>query len=170
LKNSAGEWQIASTRTLKDASDAGGELAGLAAQLKGDWTCQKGELRHDFAFGWDDSGKFLTGEMLTTSPDAEPLATHLRIGWDGARKTTTWWTFDGAGGFAKGDWTRTEDGWLIRTEGVTADGETMSANQQLSFDGKDTMLWTATGRLVDGEKLPDNELRIVRQSPEPAGE
>ena len=169
-KNGAGAWQIASTRALADTTGAAGQLAELAAALKGDWTCQKEGLRLDLAFGWDGSGNFVAGEMLATAADAEPQTTSLRVGWDAARKTVTWWSFDDGGGFAKGDWTATDDGWLIRTEGTTADGETTSANQTLTPQGKDTLLWTAKDRLVDGEKLPDVELRLVRQAPEPAAE
>ena len=169
-KSADGAWKIASTRTLADTTDAAGQLAELAAALKGDWTSQKEGMRLDLAFGWDGSGKFVAGEMLATAADAEPQTTSLRIGWDAARKTITWWSFDDGGGFAKGDWTATEDGWLVRTEGTTADGETTSANQTLTPEGKDTLIWTAKDRLVNGEKLPDIEMRVVRQAPEPAAE
>jgi uncharacterized protein (TIGR02246 family) len=171
LQKSGGDaWLIASTRDLGDATDAAGQLADLAETLKGDWTCQKDGMRLDFAFGWDGSGKFVAGEMLATAPDAEPQTTTLRIGWDAARKTVTWWSFDDGGGFAKGDWTAVDGGWLIRTEGSTADGEATSANQTLETEGKDTLIWTASDRLVDGRELPDVEMRIVRQAPEPAAE
>ena len=169
-KNEAGTWQIASTRALADATGPAGQLAELAAALKGDWTAMRDGLRLDIAFGWDGSGNFIGGEMLATTADGEPQTTSLRIGWDAARKTITWWSFDDGGGFAKGDWTATEDGWLVRTEGTTADGETTSANQTLKPEGKDTLIWTAKDRLVDGEKVPDVELRLVRQTPEPAAE
>lgn len=169
-KDESGTWHIASTRNLEDATDAAGELAGIASRLTGDWTCQKEGLRLDLAFGWDESGKFLSGEMLATTSDAIPLLSTIRIGWDAARKTVTWWVFDDGGGFAKGDWIPTDDGWKIRTEGTSADGELISANQQLAFEGNDVILWSAKDRLVDGETIPDNELRIVRQAPEPAAE
>ena len=45
-----------------------------------------------------------------------------------------------------------------------------SANQTLVFDGKDSFIWTGKDRLIDGECQPDNELRVVRQAPEPAAE
>ncbi len=167
MKSDSGAWQIASTRDVKDVTDAGGQLSDLAEKLKGDWTCQKDGMRMDFAFGWDDTGKFLIGEMLTTIDDAEPLTTSIRIGWDGARKTVTWWTFDSAGGYAKGDWTPDENGWLIRSEGSSGNGEATSASQKLTFGDDQTLVWSAKDRLVDGEKLPDAEMRIVRQAPEP---
>jgi len=170
VRDGASGWRIASTRSLEDVTDAAGQLADFAADLKGDWTCQKEGMRIDFAFGWDSTGKFLTGEALVTRSDIEPQTTSMRIGWDGARKTITWWTFDSEGGFSKGDWTPTDEGWLLRTEGTTADGEATSGTGHLVFEGKDTMVWKATDRLVDGEKLPDNEMRFVRPAPVPAEE
>ena len=167
LKNAAGVWEIGSSRTLKEVTDSAGQLAELAAAIKGDWTCHKDDVRMDFAFGWDPNGKFITGEALTTAPGAEPQTTTIRFGWDGARSTITWWTFDSKGGFSKGDWTQSESGWSLRNGGTTADGEVTSSDGHLSFEGKDTILWKATERIVDGEELPDNELRIVRQAPEP---
>jgi hypothetical protein len=54
---------------------------------------------------------------------------------------------------------------MIRSEGTTADGETLNAIQELSAEGKDTLIWAATNRVIDGEKQPDKTLRIVRQVP-----
>ncbi|MEK7952412.1 YybH family protein [Luteolibacter soli] len=170
-KGEDGAWRIASTRDREDSSDAAGQLAELAKALKGDWTATREGLRLDIAFGWDDSGNFLVGEMLATAADAKPVKTTIRIGWDPSRKTITWWNFDDGGGFSKGDWTPVDDGkWLIRTEGVTEDGEVTSANQTLTFDGPDAFVWDAGERLVDGEKQPDVEMRVVRQTPEPGAQ
>jgi uncharacterized protein (TIGR02246 family) len=169
-KTEKGAWQIASTRTLTDATDAAGQLADLADSIKGDWTSQKGDTRMDLAVGWDDSGKYLAGKLLITKPDAKPMTTTVRVGWDAARQTITAWMFDDAGGFSKADWTPAGDGWQIRAEGTTADGEATSATQRILFDGKDAFTWSSRDRLVSGESLPDNELRVVRQAPEPAAE
>jgi uncharacterized protein (TIGR02246 family) len=171
MKNSEGLWQIASTRRLKDVTEAAGRLADLAEALKGEWTYTSPEgLRLDLAFGWDASGKFLSGEMLTTTADAEPQDGSIRIGWDASKQQLVSWMFDAAGGFTHGVWTPDEDGWLIRSEGTTADGETLNASQQLTPEGEATLIWAATNRVIDGEKQPDKTLRLVRQAPEPAAE
>jgi uncharacterized protein (TIGR02246 family) len=171
MKNGTGVWQIASTRSLKDVTEAPGQLADLAEVLKGEWTCRTSEgVQLDLAFGWDKSGKFISGEMLTTAADAEPQEGTIRIGWNAARKSIVSWMFDAAGGSTMGVWTPTEDGWLIRSDGTTADGETLNAIQQLTPESQDTLIWAATSRVIDGEKLPDTSLRIVRQAPEPAAE
>ena len=169
-KNAEGAWQIASTRQLQDVTSPAGHLADLASSLKGDWTGQKDGTRLDLAFGWDDSGQAVTGLLLVSKADAKPIKTTIRFAWDAARKTISCWTFDDAGGFAKADWTPIEGGWQIRTEGTTADGETMSANQTLVFEGKDAYNWSGKDRLIDGQSQPDTSVRIVRQSPEPAAE
>lgn len=168
LKNAEGVWQIASTRDIGDATDATGQLADLFDVIKGEWTSRTSDgVQIDFAFGWDPTGKFLLGETLTTSADAAPLPGSMRIGWNAARRAIVSWVFDAAGGVTQGVWNPTEDGWMIRAEGTTADGETLTLNQELTTEGKDTLIWSATNRVVDGEKQPDKTLRIVRQAPEP---
>ena len=166
-KDAGGEWHVASSRILGDSTGLAGNLADLAEVLKGEWTCQSGDLRLDMAFGWDDSGNYLIGQMLATRADAKPMNTSIRFGWDAARKTISCWTFDDEGGFAKADWTPSDEGWLVRTEGTTAEGEFMSSNQRLNFESKDVFLWAGADRLVNGKLLPDSKLRIVRQAPEP---
>lgn len=169
VQNDAGTWQVASTRNLTDVTTQEGHLAELLDNLKGDWTGQRDGLRLDVAFGWDDSGKFISGEMLATTSDGKPVATSIRLGWDGAKKSVTGWTYDSGGGTGQSVWTPDDDdGWIVRTEGTTADGETMSANQHLTFVDDNTFIWTATDRIVDGEAQPDTELRVVRRAPEPA--
>lgn len=171
MKTGEGTWQIASTRSLKDVTEAAGQLAGLAKVLKGEWTSRTSDgVQLDLAFGWDPTGKFLAGEMLTTTADSEPQAGNIRIGWNAARNSIVSWIFDAKGGVIQGVWTPIDEGWMIRAEGTTADGETITVNQELTTDDKDTLIWSATNRVVDGEKQPDSTLRIVRQAPEPAAE
>jgi hypothetical protein len=106
--------------------------------------------------------------MLTTTADGEPQPGTIRISWDAAKQSIVSWIFDAEGGVSEGTWTPTEDGWLIRTEGTTGDGEILGASQSLTTEGSNTLLWTVTHRVVDGEVEPDSLLRIVRQAPEPS--
>lgn len=169
MKNDAGNWQIASTRSLADKTDAAGQLADLEEVIKGEWTCRNAEgLQMDFAFGWDPTGKFLAGEILTTSSDTDPDKGTMRIGWNAARRAIVSWIFDAEGGVMQGIWTPTDDGWLVRSEGTTADGETVTANQELTTEGKGTLIWSVSNRVVNGEKQPNVQLRLVRQVPEPS--
>jgi uncharacterized protein (TIGR02246 family) len=167
-KDDGGAWRIASTRSLEDVTEAAGHLAKLADTLKGEWTHRDPDgVRLDLAFGWDATGTNISGEMLTTTSDSEPQEGSIRISWDAAKQQIVSWMFDANGGFTHGVWTPTDEGWLIRSEGNTADGETLTACQQLTTEGSETLIWAATHRIVDGENVPDKTLRIVRQAPEP---
>lgn len=171
MKNDQGEWKIASTRDLGDATDAAGQLADLESVLKGEWTSRTSDgVQLDLAIGWDPTGKFLLGETLATTADSEPQPGSMRIGWNAAKKCIVSWIFDADGGIVEGIWTPTEDGWMIRSEGTTAEGETVTVNQELIAEDKDTLIWAATNRVVDGVKQPNTKLRIVRQAPAPAAE
>jgi uncharacterized protein (TIGR02246 family) len=169
MKNGDGVWQIASTRSLDDVTDAAGQLADLAKVLKGEWTSRTSDgVQLDLAFGWDASGKFLSGEMLSTTSDAEPQPGTIRISWDAARKSIVSWMFDAEGGSTFGIWTPAGDGWMIRSEGTTAEGESRTATQKLTTEGNETLIWAITDRVIDGEIESDTTLRIVRQVPEPS--
>lgn len=168
MKSGDQVWQIASTRSLQDVTEDAGRLADLAATINGDWTSLDEGVRLDLAFGWDETGNFIVGEMLTSTADGEPQSGTIRISWDAAKQSIVSWIFDAEGGVSEGIWTPMEDGWLIRTEGTTGDGEILGASQSLTTGGPNALLWTATNRVVDGEVQPDNLLRIVRQAPEPS--
>jgi uncharacterized protein (TIGR02246 family) len=169
IQDDAGAWRIASTRSLKDVTGAAGHLTALADALKGEWTYRDPEgVRLDLAFGWDATGTSITGQMLTTTADAEPQEGSIRINWDASKRQIVSWMFDAQGGFTHGVWTPTDKGWLIRSEGTTADGETLTACQHLTTEGSETLIWAASQRIVDGENVPDKTLRIVRQAPEPS--
>jgi uncharacterized protein (TIGR02246 family) len=166
-----GAWKIASTRTLKDVTEGAGHLAALAAVLKGEWTyLDPTGVRLDLAFGWDPTGNYLTGEMLTTTADGEPQEGSIRIAWDASKQHIRSWMFDAKGGFTHGVWMASETGWLVRSEGTTGDGEALSASQQLTQEGSDTLIWSARQRVVDGQTLPDQTLRLVRPAPEPSAD
>ena len=169
-RDGEGDWKIASSRTLENVTGVAGNLEDLANVLKGDWTAQNNGLRLDFAFGWDPTGKFLAGELLAEVTDADPVETKMRFAWDAAKKVIVCWSFDNEGGFSKADWVPVDGGYLVRTEGTTADGEAMSANQFLSIKDDNSLLWNAHDRMIAGERLDDNEFRIVRRAPTPSGE
>ena len=168
-QNDDGAWEIASSRSLKDVTDSAGQLADLARSLNGEWTCLTAQgVRLDLAIGWAASGKFLTGDMLVSSSDVEADKGNIRIAWDAAQKSIVSWMFDSEGGVTHGIWTPVEDGWVIRSDGSTADGEILMAQQKLTPLGDDSLTWEITNRLVDNEELPDTKLRLVRPAPTPS--
>jgi len=168
MKNAENIWQIASTRDLTDVTSTAGHLAALADTLKGEWTSRSSDgVQLDLAFGWDPTGKFLAGETLASTADSEPQTGTIRIGWNAAKKSIVSSIFDAKGGVTHGVWTPAADGWLVRSEGTTAEGETIVANQKLTVAGDHSLIWSAMNQVVDGVLQPDTSLHIVRRAPEP---
>jgi uncharacterized protein (TIGR02246 family) len=167
LKQPDGSWLIASSRDHLEVTPPSEHLKPLV-WLVGEWTHHSPDgVRMNLAIDLDNSGNFLLGEAIATDPAGELQDTSLRIGWNPATSSVFWWTFDSDGGHASGPWTRSGDGWLVRTSGITADGETNAATHRITMDGGDTIVWAANDRVRAGETLPDATLRFVRRAPDP---
>lgn len=167
VKQPDGSWLIASSRDHLEVTPPSEHLKPLV-WLAGEWTYEGDDgVRMELAIDLDNSGNFLVGEAVALAPGGDLQTTSLRIGWNPATSSVFWWTFDSDGGNASGQWTRSGDGWLVRTSGITADGETNAATQKITMDGGDTIVWAATDRVRAGETEPDATLRFVRRAPDP---
>jgi uncharacterized protein (TIGR02246 family) len=168
-KGEGDAWQIASTRQLRMDEDAPDDpLLGLRG-LAGEWVMQAEGMQMELFLEEGPSGSYLLGVATMTTAAEGEMITEIRVGYDPLAKQVRWWTFDEAGGFGSGAWQPLEGGrWLVRTNGVTADGESSSAIQELSFEGEDTIVWESTRRFLDGEAQPDLQLRLVRRPPAPS--
>lgn len=170
VKQADGPWLIASSREIDFAGGDDSETDPLADlySLEGDWTLQSDGMTMDLSLYLSPNGRYLLGSALTSSPSDGEMETDIRIGFDASLGQIRWWTFDDLGGFAQGTWQPLEASWLVRTNGVTADGEPNSAIQELVFEDDDTIVWKSTHRFLSGLALPDAELRLVRRPPAPA--
>jgi uncharacterized protein (TIGR02246 family) len=167
VKGEGDNWLIASSRELETITFEPDPLEAVMP-LIGDWTYQGDQMQMDLSLYLSNSGRFIMGSAVTTTPADGAMETEIRIGYDADRGELRWWTFDELGGFAGGVWQPLETSWLVRTNGVTAEGETTSALQELTFESDDSVVWNSTRRFMDGIALPDLELRLVRRPPAPA--
>lgn len=166
VKQGEAGWKIASSRELQATTPERDPLEGLYA-LEGDWVLHADQMRMSLSFEIGGSGRYLIGSALVSTPDEGDLHTDIRIGYDASLGQVRWWTFDEMGGFSQGAWQPIDGGWLVRTNGVTADGEVTSAIQELRFESPDEIIWDSTKRFVDGQAQPDLQLRLARRPPEP---
>ena len=160
-------WLIASSREIAAKSAFVDPLEGLYP-LEGDWILQGEQMQMELSLSLSNSGRFLVGRAVTSTPDAGAMETELRIGYDPSMDQVRWWTFDELGGFGQGPWQAIENGWLVRSSGVTDEGEVTAAIQRLTFEENDTILWDSTNRFLNGVAQPDLELRLVRRPPAPS--
>jgi uncharacterized protein (TIGR02246 family) len=161
-------WRIASSRELAVESHVEDPMKALPP-LAGEWVLQGEQMQMELVLDYTPSGRALIGSAFITTPAEGTMETEIRIGYDASVSQVRWWTFDDVGGFAQGTWQPLADGsWLVRTNGVTADGESTSAIQTLAMETEDVILWKSTHRFMNGQAQPEVELRLVRRPPAPA--
>lgn len=167
IRQEDGTWLLASSRSLADITPPSEQIRPLHWMM-GEWTFENEDgLRVDMVIDLDERENNLLGEALVTDALGYAHLSNLKIGWNPATSSIYWWTFDSEGGNAAGPWARRGAEWIVHTTGITADAEATASAQILRRDG-DTMVWTATHRVLAGEALPDLTYRFVRRAPDPA--
>lgn len=136
--------------------------------LIGDWVDEGPESVVNFSCEAVDKGNFLLRKFSILICGQEAMNGTQRIGWDPLTGQLKAWIFDSEGGHAEGTWHRDGDRWLLKSAGVTADGETASSTSIYTFVDEHSMTWQSVHHEVAGVQLPDSEVvRIVRQAPPP---
>lgn len=161
-------WRIASSRKLPVEMGTVEPLVELYPLL-GEWIYQGEQMNIEYNVNLGPSDRSLLGHAIVTSPSEGTSEVAIRIAYDGAAHQIRWWSFDDFGGFSEGTWDKEGDSWIIRTKGVTANGERTSQLQKLTFSDNDHAIsWETTHHFVNGELQPDDSLRLVRRPPAPA--
>ena len=168
-KGSDGKWRI---NTLKDfPRETGGRQEQLAqlAWLTGEWFNEDADTIVHTTGEWSESGNYLLRRFTIKTEDGRELKGVQRIGWDAAAKKIRSWTFDSAGGFMQGFWTRQGNRWLISVKGVNPDGETISGTAEYTLIDAEMIQWKYRDLTIGAELREDAEpITMVRRPPLPA--
>jgi uncharacterized protein (TIGR02246 family) len=164
-----GKWLTASVREQapKDRRHHRTELQQLA-WLQGDWVDEGEESVVIFSCAAVDGGNFLLRNFTIQIAGQEAMSGTQRIGWDPLTRKLRAWIFDSEGGFSDGLWHRDGDRWVLKSTGVTADGEPASSTSIYTFVNEHTMTWQSVDHEIAGVPFPDSEVvTIVRRAPTP---
>ena len=167
-----GKWLIASVRDSapRDLREHSVHLQQLG-WLKGDWIDEGDDSIVNFSCEAVDNGNFLMRKFTIVIGGEEAMSGTQRIGWDPLTGKLRTWIFDSEGGYGEGLWHRDEenDRWVLKTTGVTADGETASSTSLYTFVNDHTMTWQSVDHEIAGVQQPDSDIiTIVRHSAGPA--
>lgn len=152
-----GKWKIAQlVESPVPAATAGDRLAELG-WLIGEWeeTDKTNDLQVRSHFVWARGGNFITRNVAVKRGDETTLEGWQIIGWDPIEERIRSWTFDSAGGFAEGTWTREGERWLQREVGVAADGSRTGADNTFTKLTADRFAWESNNRTLDGVPQPN---------------
>ncbi len=135
--------------------------------MVGDWVDEGDEGVIETSCRWSEDKNFLIREFSLKIAGTPISEGSQRIGWDAHSEQFRSWVFDRDGGHSEGLWSRVGDrSWMIKAEGVLADGKGVSATQVLTFVQKDMARWKSVDRTMGGQAVPDSpEIVLVRKPP-----
>ena len=164
-----GKWLTASSR--EHAPNGRRQHATKIQQLDwlvGNWVDEDDDSIVEFSCQVADNGHFLLRQFTVKIAGQESMTGTQRIGWDPVGGKLCTWIFDSEGGYGEGTWHRNGDSWVLKTTGVTADGQTASGSSIYTLVSDHIMTWQAVDHEIAGVQLPDGEVvTIVRKPPSP---
>jgi len=165
--NKDGVWRMDSVRTLKREVVSSYEHLRDLEFLVGDWIDEGADADVETSCYWDEDKHYLLQEFQVISDGEVTLTGTQRIGWDPQSQQFHAWTHDSDGGFCEASWTPVEEGWVITSTGVAADGAAASSVRTLTRVDPDHLLLSSEDCLRGEERLPDFEVTMVRRPPLP---
>lgn len=167
-----GKWLAASVRdhAPKNRRLHRSQLQQLS-WLVGDWVDEGDDSIVHFSCQSVDNGNFLLRKFAIQVAGQEAMSGTQRIGWDPLTGKLRAWIFDSEGAYSDGLWHQAGDNWVLKSTGVTADGQTASSTSIYTFVNDHTMTWQSVHHEIAGVQQPDSEVvTIVRQAPSPVPE
>ncbi len=169
IKQADGTWLTGSVRDELGGGSLPSEKLLALEWLIGDWIIQQGDAETLLSFTWSDFGPYIEGSAETAVTYEGNVGLSTRIGWDGQRGGFISWGHDSEGGYVVSEWTETAPmTWLLRSKGVTSDGESNEFIQICKVEpNRQSFTWTIRDQTIDGDPQPDRVLTAVKRPPAP---
>ena len=151
-----GKWKISQLVETPLPETTPAERLAELSWLVGSWeeSDQASGLTIHSNYQWARGGNFITRNVTVKRGDDPVLEGWQIIGWDPVEDGIRSWTFDDAGGYSEGHWTREGQRWLVREIGYAADGSRTSSDQTITKTGDDRFYWESGNRTLDGDPQP----------------
>jgi uncharacterized protein (TIGR02246 family) len=168
VRQADGRWLLASVRSEGERS-----LRAPHARLKelewliGDWVDESDESTMHMSTRWSDDANFIVSSFSIQVAGRSVMSGTQRIGWDGSLEKYRSWVFDSDGGHASGIWSKLDDRWIVKSTGVSSEGDSCSATQTYERKGPDAFFFSVTDRVVGDATPPDFTSHVVRKPPDP---
>ncbi len=170
LRQEDGSWLYASVRDETGDHALPNEKLLALQWIIGDWVMQTQEGDTWISFNWSESGPYIDAKALTQAAGIRSTAATFRVGWNEHTESFNSWAFDDEGGFNHSNWTMSgPNRWILKTNGITAAGETNNATQIFEVDSSgESFTWSKRDQIIAGEVQPSQMLKAVKRPPHPS--
>jgi uncharacterized protein (TIGR02246 family) len=164
------QWLIQSARELPSdeeeasASEASADYLLSLEWLVGTWVSEDSGPTVNLTADWALDKKFLVQDYAVAGEDGADIRVVQWIGFDPVSEQIKSWTFDSRGGHGEGLWSREDNTWHIESTGALPDGRVGTARHSVRFVDDTHFEFHSTGRNVEGQPMPDVEVRLVRSN------
>ncbi|NQV24201.1 MAG: SgcJ/EcaC family oxidoreductase [Rhodopirellula sp.] len=163
-----GKWLMARVRDFPEEAvpNAHDQLRPLE-WLVGHWVDESQEGRVETTCRWSEDGNYLLQDYVVKPRRGNVMTGTQRIGWDPLRRTIRSWAFDHSGAFTEANWTPVAGAWVLKVNGVTPDGQSVSVTRFVTPITEDSFQIDSTNLLFGNEVMPDSSVRVVKRPPAP---
>ncbi len=156
-------WRLSSVRDLAAAAAPAVDGTALLKEmdwLVGDWSHEDAQAKVTLSCkrAWNS---FLVFDYTIKSGDGSHEVKQW-VGFDPREDALRSWTFDAAGGFGEGVWSKRGKVWRCRTTGVLPGGRDGEATNTLKQVDANAFIWKSMDRFVGDDALPDTEVKFTR--------
>ena len=162
-----GRWLISSVREELDPLVRPHDRLKDLEWMVGDWVDEGSDSVVRLVCRWSEDENFLTRKFTVRQQGKPVMTVHQRIGWDPLARQIRSWEFDSEGGFGEGKWSRADQRWVIKHEGVRPEGTTASATNIMTQVRSDLIRWVSTERILGDESVPVDETYVLVRIPPP---
>ena len=164
-----GVWKIASIREYPEDAEVitSEERLKELAWLVGEWVDEGGDTLVTSTFRFSPDKKHMIREYSVKHVGSDVLRGMQWIGVDPISGTIKGWSHDNAGGHSVSTWTKHGKEWLIRSTGVTSDGDESGATYILKPLSKDRIELKVMNKVIGSTVEADATSILVRKPETP---
>ena len=158
-----GAWLMSSVRdTHVPTPSAYGHLRDFE-WLIGSWETEEHGAKTEVSCRWIANKSFFERSYRVTKGGQVTAAGVQIIGWNPQLGAPQSWLFVSDGGQTTGKWTPRENGWMIESQGMLADGTPTTAVTTFTKLDEDAFAWQSLSRTAGGVALPDTEEIVLKR-------
>lgn len=163
VKQDNGKWLLDSVRDTRVEIPSNYDRLVHLELLVGEWVAEHNGARIELTGQWNPNKTFLERRFVVTQNGTETASTEI-IGWDPSTAQVTSWTFSADGARNVGRWKALDDGWIVRNQGVTAEGVSTTSVDFWAPLLDDALGWRSTKRSAGGTALAAPDEVVLKKT------